>query len=66
MATAGDLLVEPLEASFFKHTLIKRQDVGDHCRTRFVVSRFIDNDACMGAVGLVLRHIWQAEFRSGL
>ena len=53
---AGDLLLTPLEASYNKHTLVKRTDVGEECRTRFVVSRFVDNDACMGAVGLVLQH----------
>ena len=56
MATAGDLLLEPLEKSFNKHTLVKRTDVGEGDRTRIAVSRFVDNDACMGAVGMVLRH----------
>jgi predicted NBD/HSP70 family sugar kinase len=54
-AAAGDILLAPLEESFNKHTLVKRADVGDVARTRFVVSRFVENDACMGAVGLVLR-----------
>jgi len=54
-AAAGDLLLTPLEESFNKHTLVKRADVGGAARTRFVVSRFVENDACMGAVGLVLR-----------
>ena len=56
LATAGDLLLNPLEQSFNKHTLIKRDDVGPEAQTRFVVGKFVDNDACMGAVGMVLRH----------
>jgi predicted NBD/HSP70 family sugar kinase len=56
MATAGDLLLVPLERSFNKHTLIKGDDVGPDARTRIVVGKFVDNDACMGAVGMVLRH----------
>jgi predicted NBD/HSP70 family sugar kinase len=63
LATAGDLLLGPLEASFNKHTLVKRADVEEESRTRFVLSRFIDNDACMGAVGLVLRHFGRQEVR---
>jgi predicted NBD/HSP70 family sugar kinase/biotin operon repressor len=56
MATAGDLLLVPLEQSYNKHTLIKRGDVCDDARTRIVVGKFVDNDACLGAVGMVLRH----------
>ena len=63
MATAGDLLLAPLEASFNKHTLVKRNDVGEAYRTKFVVSRFPNNDACMGAVGLVLRHYGRQDIR---
>jgi predicted NBD/HSP70 family sugar kinase/predicted transcriptional regulator len=55
LGAAGDLLLEPLERSFNKHTLVKRGDVSDAARTRFVASKFSANDACMGAVGLVLR-----------
>ena len=56
LATAGDLLLIPLEQSFNKHTLIKRDDVGPGGQTRIVVGKFVNNDACMGAVGMVLRH----------
>ncbi|MEO8883106.1 MAG: ROK family transcriptional regulator [Devosia sp.] len=56
LATAGDLLLAPLEQSFNKYTLVKRGDVTESAQTRIVVSKFIDNDACLGAVGLVLRH----------
>ena len=53
---AGEMFLEPLEASYNKHTLVKRSDVAANARTRFVPSKFTENDACMGAVGLVLRH----------
>ena len=56
LATAGDLLLIPLEQSFNKHTLIKRDDVGPGGQTRIVVGKFVNNDACMGAVGMVLQH----------
>ena len=54
LVTAGDLLLAPLERSFNKHTLVKRDDVGSSGQTRIVAGKFINNDACMGAVGLVL------------
>lgn len=63
LAAAGEMLLAPLEASFNKHTLVKPADVGEEARTRFVTSRFIENDACMGAVGLVLRHYGRQEIR---
>jgi predicted NBD/HSP70 family sugar kinase len=56
MAHAGEMLLEPLIQSYEKHTLIKRSDVVPEARTRIVVGRFIENDSCLGAVGLVLRH----------
>ncbi|HEV7718194.1 MAG TPA: ROK family transcriptional regulator [Arsenicitalea sp.] len=56
LGVAGDMLLNPLEQSFNKHTLVKRDDVSAASRTKFVASRFSANDACMGAVGLVLRH----------
>jgi predicted NBD/HSP70 family sugar kinase len=59
----GDLLLRPLEASFHRHTLVKPADVSDAARTRFVVGKFIENDACMGAVGLVLRHYGRQDIR---
>jgi predicted NBD/HSP70 family sugar kinase len=52
---AGELFMRPLRASFDKHTLVKCADVPADSRTEIRVSRFIANDACMGAVGLVLR-----------
>jgi predicted NBD/HSP70 family sugar kinase len=63
LAKAGDLVLGPLEASFNRHTLVKPEDVSPDARTRFVTSRFIDNDACMGAVGLVLRHYGRQDIR---
>jgi predicted NBD/HSP70 family sugar kinase len=56
LATAGDILMKPLAASFERFTLIKHGDVPDSARTILRPSRFTDNGACMGAVGLVLRH----------
>jgi predicted NBD/HSP70 family sugar kinase len=56
MAHAGEMLLEPLIQSYEKHTLIKRSDVVPEARTRIVFGRFIENDSCLGAVGLVLRH----------
>ena len=53
---SGDLLIDALSRSYDRHALVKSSDVGEDARTRIVPSRFIDNAACMGAVGLVLRH----------
>jgi predicted NBD/HSP70 family sugar kinase len=55
LAAAGDILLEPLRASYEKHTLVKRDDLDRAQAPRFTVGRFLDNDSCMGAVGLVLR-----------
>jgi predicted NBD/HSP70 family sugar kinase len=63
LATAGEMLLAPLEASYNRHGLIKRTDVGESARTRFVASRFPLNGACLGAVGLVLRHFGGQEIR---
>ena len=54
-ALAGPLMIEPLIASYERHTLIKRQDVPESQRVKFAVGRFTHNDALMGAVALVLR-----------
>jgi predicted NBD/HSP70 family sugar kinase len=54
-ALAGPLLIDPLTASYERHTLIKRQDVLESQRVRIVVGRFTQNDSLMGAVALVLR-----------
>lgn len=56
LARAGDLFLTPLEASYNKHTLVKRTDVGNASQTKFVTSKFADNGACLGAVGVVLQH----------
>lgn len=56
LATAGELLLAPLRASYEKHAFVKSRDVDEAHYPRFVTGRFIDNDSCMGAVGLVLRH----------
>jgi predicted NBD/HSP70 family sugar kinase len=56
LAAAGDILMKPLAESFERHTLIKHDDVPVKTRTELRPSRFVDNGACMGAVGLVLRH----------
>lgn len=55
LAAAGEILLEPLRASYEKHTLVKRDDRDGAQAPRFTVGRFLDNDSCMGAVGLVLR-----------
>jgi predicted NBD/HSP70 family sugar kinase len=56
LALAGDKLLEPLVRSYERHTLVKREEVPPAARTKFAIGKFIDNDSCMGAVGLVLRH----------
>jgi len=56
LASAGELLLEPLRASYEKHAFVKTRDIDDKCAPRFVAGQFLDNDSCMGAVGLVLRH----------
>ncbi len=55
LAPAGELLLQPLEASFQRRSLVKQEDVGSDARTRIVASRFSGHGACLGAVGLVLR-----------
>jgi predicted NBD/HSP70 family sugar kinase len=56
LALAGDLVLEPLNRSYEKHTLVKRDEVPTAARTEFIIGKFTENDSCMGAVGLVLRH----------
>lgn len=56
LAAAGEILMRPLEQSFERFALIKHGDVPDSARTTLRPSAFTDNGACMGAVGLVLRH----------
>jgi predicted NBD/HSP70 family sugar kinase len=55
LALTGDLLMKPLTQSYERYTLIKHNDVPDVARTVFRASTFTDG-ACLGAVGLVLRH----------
>jgi predicted NBD/HSP70 family sugar kinase len=56
LSAAGDILMKPLAESFERHALIKHGDVPETARTQLRPSRFNDNGACMGAVGMVLRH----------
>jgi predicted NBD/HSP70 family sugar kinase len=56
MALAGDILLAPLIASYERHTLIKSRDIPPAMRTRITVGKHTENDALLGAVGLVLRH----------
>jgi predicted NBD/HSP70 family sugar kinase len=55
MALAGDMILEPLIASYERHTLVKSADVPEAFRTKVVIGKFTTNDSCLGAVGLVLR-----------
>jgi predicted NBD/HSP70 family sugar kinase len=55
LALTGDMLMAPLTRSYERYTLIKHDDVPDVARTVFRASTFTDG-ACLGAVGLVLRH----------
>ena len=55
LARSGDLLMQPLIRSYERYTLIKENDVPDVARTVFRASSFTDG-ACLGAVGIVLRH----------
>jgi predicted NBD/HSP70 family sugar kinase len=55
LALTGDLLMEPLARSYERYTLVKQDDVPDAARTLLRPSTFTDG-ACLGAVGLVLRH----------
>lgn len=56
LAHAGNILLDPLTRSYEKHTLVKRNEVPAAARTNLVIGKFLENDSCMGAVGLVLRH----------
>lgn len=55
MAAAGEMLLAPIRLAYSRHTLVKPSD-GEGANPAFVTGRFLDNDNCMGAVGLVLRH----------
>jgi predicted NBD/HSP70 family sugar kinase len=56
LAAAGELLLTPLRASYEKHSVVKRDDVDEAYYPRFTTGKFLDNDNCLGAAGLVLRH----------
>jgi predicted NBD/HSP70 family sugar kinase len=56
LAMSGDMLMSPLAESFERYSLIKREDVPEEAQTTLRRSHFSENGACMGAVGLVLRH----------
>jgi predicted NBD/HSP70 family sugar kinase len=55
MALAGDLLLAPLVRAYEKHTLIKASTLPEALRARITLGRFTENDALLGAVGLVLK-----------
>ena len=52
----GELLLAPLRASYEKHSFVKRDDVDEIHYPVFKAGKFLDNDNCLGAAGLVLRH----------
>lgn len=52
---AGPLLIERLEASYERHTLLKRPQLPEAQRVRIIPGRFIEDGSLMGAVALVLR-----------
>ena len=56
LAGAGDLLLRPLQQTFEAETLVKTTEVGEASRTSFVMGHFVENESCLGAAGLVLRH----------
>ena len=54
-ALAGEALLNPLIASYERHTLIKREETPPAHRVRIELARFPRNHALLGAVALVLR-----------
>ena len=53
---AGEILLNSLEASFKRHSLIKPEDVDKSFHTRIVPGNFRNNhDTALGAAGLILR-----------
>ena len=55
LARTGEMLLEPLRRGYERYALIKHDDVPEFARTQVRASSFSDG-ACLGAVGLVLRH----------
>ncbi len=60
-ALAGAVLMEPLIASYERHTLVKRGDVPESQRVKIVAAKFPRRAALMGATALVLRERPQAR-----
>lgn len=56
LAITGQMLLRPLTAAYHDHCLMRPGDVSDYRHTRIVTGAFTENDACLGAVGLVLRN----------
>jgi predicted NBD/HSP70 family sugar kinase len=54
-AAAGPLLITRLEASYERHTLLKRPHLRETQRLKIMPAHFIDDGSLMGAVALVLR-----------
>jgi predicted NBD/HSP70 family sugar kinase len=54
-ALAGETLLQPLIASYERHTLIKREETPAAQRVRIEIAKFPRNHALLGAVALVLR-----------
>ena len=54
-ALAGEALLQPLVASYERHTLIKRDETPPAQRVRIEIARHPRNHALLGAVALVLR-----------
>lgn len=52
---AGQLLLEPLEAAYERHTLLKRAQLSRAHRVRVIPARFAGDGPLMGAVTLALR-----------
>ena len=55
LAAAGDLLLAPIKSGYAKHALVKPDDVDPSLFPQFRIGRFLENDSCLGAAGLVLR-----------
>ncbi len=56
LAKSGAILIDPLRASFEKHSLLRSATLEPDQRTRIVPGGLLDDDVVLGAVGLVLRH----------
>jgi predicted NBD/HSP70 family sugar kinase len=54
LAQAGELFLDPLMASYERHSLCKSSMLPAERRPRFVLGKFLSNDTVLGAVALVL------------